>query len=222
EGDDERLRDGLAVRKRQRSVLVGEVGEVGRDEAFPRDARHRREDALVRDAPPQQLDFDPARGRHAARATPTPKCRRKSDFSPVIDPGGSSKPIVSIGTSESSAASEPWLPPPTWLRPARSANSQPGAAATITSPAFGLRSAASARARPSGKRSSSVRSSSPPDRATSEPSSRKTATSTDGSSSKAAASARGSSPYTIPARLEAVTRAPSRRSLATCSIRDCP
>ncbi len=52
---------------------------------------------------------------------------------------------MSIGTSESAGSSEPWLPPPRWCRPARSRNSQPGAAETSTSPAFGLRSAAAAR-----------------------------------------------------------------------------
>ena len=50
---------------------------------------------------------------------------------PVIDVGGSPRPTVSIGTSESETASEPWLPPPTWLRPARSENSHPGAAEAI-------------------------------------------------------------------------------------------
>ena len=31
---------------------------------------------------------------------------------PVIDGGGGPRPTVSIGTSESAASSEPWLPPP--------------------------------------------------------------------------------------------------------------
>ena len=61
----------------------------------------------------------------------------------VLDPGDRfgrrPRPTVSIGTSESAASSEPWLPPPRWCRPARSTNSQPGAAETSTSPAFGLR-----------------------------------------------------------------------------------
>ena len=61
---------------------------------------------------------------------------------PVIEVGGAPSPTVSIGTSESAASSEPWLPPPRWwLCPARSTNSQPGAAETSTSPAFGLASA---------------------------------------------------------------------------------
>ncbi len=45
-------------------------------------------------------------------------------------------PMPSIGTSESPATSEPWLPPPAWCDPARSVNSQPSAAETSTSPAF--------------------------------------------------------------------------------------
>src|SRR2546426_8511469 len=44
EGDDERLRDGLAVRKRQCRILVGEVGELRWDETLAWDTRHRSED----------------------------------------------------------------------------------------------------------------------------------------------------------------------------------
>ena len=52
---------------------------------------------------------------------------------------------VTTGTTESPATREPWLPPPRWWRPPRSANSHPSAAETRTSPAFGFESAAKAR-----------------------------------------------------------------------------
>jgi len=64
--------------------------------------------------------------------------------------GAASRPIVSRGTSESAEAREPWLPPPRWLRPARSANSTPSLAEMRSSPAFGLLRAAQARAKASG------------------------------------------------------------------------
>ena len=43
------------------------------------------------------------------------------------------------GTSESPVASEPCEPPPRWLRPPRSWNSQPGAAERMTRPRWGSR-----------------------------------------------------------------------------------
>src|SRR6478672_2168070 len=64
--------------------------------------------------------------------------------------GAESRPTVRRGTSESAEAREPWLPPPRWLRPARSANSTPSPPEMRSSPAFGLWSAAQARARASG------------------------------------------------------------------------
>ena len=141
-----------------------------------------------RDPAPHELALDPVGLSSGLEPTATPKWASSSPLMPVIDGGGSPRPTVSIGTSESAVASDPWLPPPTWLRPARSANSQPGAAETITSPAFGLRSAPSARARPSRYSSRSARSSSPSRRATTSPSSRKSARSTAGSPSSASAS----------------------------------
>ena len=65
------------------------------------------------------------------------------------------------GTIESSARSEPWLPPPAWWAPPESANSQPGAADTITSPAVGQRSAPSIRSRAFGCSCGCSRSASP-------------------------------------------------------------
>src|SRR6266542_248555 len=161
EGDDERLRDRLSVCKRQRRILVREPAQVLGHEELARHARHRVEHALIVDAAVPKLFVDPGGACHAACATATPKCARTSALISMIEAGGSPSPIVSIGTSESAGASDPWLPPPRWLPPARSANSQPGAADTSTSPAFGLRNAASARARPSRNSSSSVMSSSP-------------------------------------------------------------
>ena len=57
----------------------------------------------------------------------------------------SGNPATTSGTSESSARSEPWLPPPRWWMPPESANSQPGAAETMTSPAVAHRTAPSSR-----------------------------------------------------------------------------
>ena len=45
-------------------------------------------------------------------------------------PGSSPKPAVTSGTSESSARSDPWLPPPAWWCPPASANSHPRRADT--------------------------------------------------------------------------------------------
>ena len=68
------------------------------------------------------------------------------------------------------------------MRAAREVDELPaGAADTSTSPAFGLRSAASARARPSGTSSSSATSSSPSRRTTTRPSSVKRTMPADGS-----------------------------------------
>ena len=61
EGDDVRLRDRLLLLDRERSVLVGELAQVGRHVALPANAAHRREHLrrahaarrdLVRDHPP--------------------------------------------------------------------------------------------------------------------------------------------------------------------------
>src|SRR5581483_524481 len=182
ERDHVGLRDGLPVADPQRLVRVRERRVA--DEALARDAPHRLEHTRVVDPAPHELRVDPAH---------TPKCVASSCLMPVIDAGGSPSPTLSIGTSESATSSDPWLPPPRWWWPARSTNSQPGAAETITAPAFGFRSAASARARPSGTASSSPRSAPTSRRATSSPFSRKTTMPAAGSASRRSAIARGSS-----------------------------
>ena len=108
--------------------------------------------------------------------------------------GGAPSPTVSIGTSESARSSEPWLPPPRWWRPARSSNSQPGAAETSTSPAFGLRERGSGAHAPVRHRRRAAqgprrRRAARPRR----PSSGKRTMPADGSASKRSATPRGSS-----------------------------
>src|SRR5262249_31317913 len=119
------LRDRLPERKRDGCVVVGGLAERLGDEELAGHALHRGEHALVADPPPGELALDPGPGGHAqaASATAPPKCSGSTPLMPVIDAGGGLKPTVSIGTSESAARSDPWLPPPAWWRPPRSANS---------------------------------------------------------------------------------------------------
>ena len=87
-----------------------------------------------------------------ARATSDPRgeVATTAALMPVIDAGGGPSPTVSIGTSESAASSEPWLPPPRWC--GRRGRRTPSRARPRRAPRrrSGSASAAAARARPSG------------------------------------------------------------------------
>ena len=65
DGDDVGLRDGLALRDRERVVVVGELGQVVGQEAFAGHRAHGPQHAGVPDAPGREVPFD-----HAAAALP--------------------------------------------------------------------------------------------------------------------------------------------------------
>src|SRR5215471_6260404 len=189
--DHRGLRDRLPHADRKRGVVVRPPTQLGRHEELSRDAAHRLEHALVVDVARRELMLDHPMSRVDHGTAEITFASSASLMSIVL--AGGSMPIPSMGTSESPAVSEPWLPPPAWCMPARSASSQPGAAVTRTSPAFGLRSAASTRSRPSGYESRIAGSSSPWLSATTAPSSTKNAASTASTPSRLAAATRGSS-----------------------------
>ena len=119
--DHVRLRDRLAAADRQRGVVVGAVAQRLGDEELARHAFHRGEHALVRDVAATQLPLDhPLRGgsggtrqrSHVRRRLDAEVLQDARGATSTIDCGCASIPIVSIGTSESPRASEPWLPPP--------------------------------------------------------------------------------------------------------------
>src|SRR3954467_13278045 len=183
--DHRRLRDRLPAADRKRGVVVRAPAQLLRHEQLARHAFNRVEHALVADVAVRELTLDHATtgvDHGTGESTPASIASLTSTVR-----GGGSMPIPSIGPSESPATSDPWLPPPEWCIPARSASSQPGAAETSTSPAFGLRSAASTRSRPSGYVSRIATSSSPSLRATTAPSSTKNAASTASTPSRLAA-----------------------------------
>src|SRR4029450_2810742 len=93
----------------------------------------------------------PAAPRTGYGGASTPKCENTSGATSTTLAGTAPEtPTLITGTRESPATSEPCEPPPWWCPPPRSANSQPGAAETTTSPAFGQRTAATARVTASG------------------------------------------------------------------------
>ena len=65
DGDDVGLRDGLALRDRERVVVVGELGQVVGQEPFAGHRAHGPQHAGVPDAPGREVPFD-----HAAAALP--------------------------------------------------------------------------------------------------------------------------------------------------------
>ena len=117
-GDHRRLGDRGAVPDRECAVLVGPRPQLLRHEELARDAADRRQHALVRDpASPQPAHKPFARGHARARGRAyagagTPKCASAAGMTSVIVSRSVSSPIVSIGTSESPASSDPCEPPP--------------------------------------------------------------------------------------------------------------
>ena len=98
--DHVRLRDRLAVPEQQSGVLVGKRTLVLGHKQLAWHASHRVEHQLVADPAARKLPVSPITHRES-------RCSATSALTPVIDAGGSARPTVSIGTSESAASSEP-------------------------------------------------------------------------------------------------------------------
>ena len=146
---------------RERRVAVRPLAHLRGDEQLARHGVHRGQDAGVLDPAVGELELHhpaPLLGevrltRHGQRpcGRRAPRWSSTACFTSVMLRTSASIPTVSTGTSESPRTSEPWLPPADVVAARRGrSSSTPSTGDTISSPAFGLASAAHARARPSG------------------------------------------------------------------------
>ena len=142
--DHVRLRDRLAARR-----------SGARRPRTPRPAAPPGRRARAARAPSPRARARPSMPRPRAGARPstpatqpargTPKCSSTAGTTSVIRVGDASTPIVSSGTNGVARDERAVAAAAEWWRPPRSASSQPSAAETSSSPAFGFASAARTR-----------------------------------------------------------------------------